>query len=98
MGRQRNPPVCEIECVHADKVDAIRPIVTRLSGVGEVALVEREIPLVATARRAIREVHMLPDLLADSAVFVVRAATARWNPEHEEEPPLDYPRPGEVAG
>lgn len=36
MGKQTNPPVCEIESVHADKVDEIRPIVTGLSGVGEI--------------------------------------------------------------
>ncbi|MHB1341021.1 MAG: ArsR/SmtB family transcription factor [Coriobacteriia bacterium] len=35
MGKQANPPVCEVECVHADKVDALRPIVSGLSGVGE---------------------------------------------------------------
>lgn len=35
MGKQANPPVCEIECVHTDKVDALRPIVAGLSGVGE---------------------------------------------------------------
>jgi len=37
MTKRTIPPVCEIECVHADKVDEIRPIVTALSGVGEVA-------------------------------------------------------------
>ena len=36
MGKQTNPPVCEIECVHADKVDVLRPVVVTLSGVGEI--------------------------------------------------------------
>lgn len=35
MGKQTNPPVCEIECVHADKVDGLRPVVSALGGVGE---------------------------------------------------------------
>ncbi|HEX9093424.1 MAG TPA: methionine biosynthesis protein MetW, partial [Coriobacteriia bacterium] len=41
------------------------------------AVVERELPLAATASGGIREVRVLPDLLADSAVFVVRAADSR---------------------
>jgi DNA-binding transcriptional ArsR family regulator len=36
VGKQTNPPVCEIECVHADKVDVLRPVVVTLSGVGEI--------------------------------------------------------------
>lgn len=35
MSKQTNPPVCEVECVHADKVDGLRPIVEDLAGVGE---------------------------------------------------------------
>lgn len=35
MSKQNDPPVCEVECVHADKVDELRPVVGGLSGVGE---------------------------------------------------------------
>ena len=35
MRKQTDPPVCEVECVHADKVDALRPVVGGLNGVGE---------------------------------------------------------------
>lgn len=35
MGTEINPPVCQVECVHADKVDALRPTMSELSGVGE---------------------------------------------------------------
>ncbi|PKQ29180.1 MAG: transcriptional regulator [Actinobacteria bacterium HGW-Actinobacteria-10] len=35
MGKQADSPVCEVECVHADKVDELRPVVGRLTGVGE---------------------------------------------------------------
>lgn len=30
------PPVCDVECVHVDKVDALRPPMQGLDGVGEV--------------------------------------------------------------
>jgi len=33
--RQSEPPVCEIDCVHTDTVDALRPVIVGLTGVGE---------------------------------------------------------------
>ena len=36
VARPANLPVCEVERVHADKVDALRPVVGDLAGVGEV--------------------------------------------------------------
>ncbi|TLM97412.1 MAG: winged helix-turn-helix transcriptional regulator [Actinobacteria bacterium] len=35
MAKSTDLPVCDIECVHADKVDQIRPMVSALDGVGE---------------------------------------------------------------
>lgn len=35
MAPKTHPPVCEIECVHADKVDELRPVALGLSGVGK---------------------------------------------------------------
>lgn len=35
MRKQPDPPVCEVESVHADKVDELRPVVGGLNGVGE---------------------------------------------------------------
>lgn len=35
MGKQANPPVCDVERVHAEKVDELRPVVGALTGVGE---------------------------------------------------------------
>lgn len=35
MRKQNDPPVCEVECVHADTVDQLRPIVGGFNGVGE---------------------------------------------------------------
>lgn len=35
MSKQTNPPMCTVECVHADKVDVLGPVVGALSGVGE---------------------------------------------------------------
>lgn len=44
------------------------------------AVVERELPLAAKANGGIHEVRVLPNVLADSAVFVVRAADSRLVP------------------
>ena len=36
MGRQSNPPVCEVESVHADVVQRLIPLMDGLDGVGEI--------------------------------------------------------------
>lgn len=35
MRKQNNPPVCEIECVHADAVQRLTPLVGGFDGIGE---------------------------------------------------------------
>lgn len=35
MGKQSNPPLCEVECVHADVVQRLIPLVSGFDGIGE---------------------------------------------------------------